>query len=298
MVATRLPMYGEPSLSTVTEKQREFAFTDADFDSLRALARQLAGISLADSKRELVYGRVSRRLRELGMTSFAEYRALLAGMEGDTEIGEFINAVTTNLTAFFREKHHFDYLRDHFLVPRGADAHAERRIRIWCAAASTGEEPYSIAMTIAEAIPDWQRWDIRVLATDLDTNVLRHAEAGIYKEDRVRDLPRGLLGKYFVRGGEGSAATFKIKPELAQMISFRQLNLIEPLPMRGPLDAIFCRNVIIYFDKDTQRDLFSRMAPLQRPSDLLFLGHSETLFKVSESWKLVGKTVYRRDGAA
>jgi chemotaxis protein methyltransferase CheR len=285
-------------LSTATERQREFVFTDADFDSLRALARELAGISLADTKRELVYGRVSRRLRELGLASFAEYRALLAGMEGDTEIGEFINAVTTNLTAFFREKHHFDYWREHFLLPRAADPNAERRLRIWCAAASTGEEPYSIAMTVAEAIPDWQRWDIRVLATDLDTNVLAHAEAGVYKEDRMRDMPRGLLTKYFVRGGEGGAVTYKVKPELAQMIAFRQLNLIQPLPMRGPLDAIFCRNVIIYFDKDTQRDLFSRMAPLQRPDDLLFLGHSETLFKVSEAWKLVGKTVYRRDGAA
>jgi chemotaxis protein methyltransferase CheR len=285
-------------LSTASERTREFVFTDADFDSLRALARELAGISLADTKRELVYGRVSRRLRELGLASFAEYRALLAGIEGETEIGEFINAVTTNLTAFFREKHHFDYWRDHFLLPRAADPQGERRIRIWCAAASTGEEPYSIAMTVAEAIPDWQRWDIRVLATDLDTNVLAHAEAGIYKEERVRDLPRALLGKYFVRGGEGAAPTYKVKPELAQMIAFRQLNLIQPLPMRGPLDAIFCRNVIIYFDKDTQRDLFRRMAPLQRQDDLLFLGHSETLFKVSESWKLVGKTVYRRDGGA
>lgn len=285
-------------MSTATERTREFVFTDADFDSLRALARELAGISLADTKRELVYGRVSRRLRELSLSSFAEYRALLAGIEGETEIGEFINAVTTNLTAFFREKHHFDYWRDHFLLPRAADPNAERRIRIWCAAASTGEEPYSIAMTVAEAIPDWQRWDIRVLATDLDTNVLAHAQAAVYKEDRVRDLPRALLTKYFVRGGEAGAATYKVKPELAQMISFRQLNLIQPLPMRGPLDAIFCRNVIIYFDKDTQRDLFKRMAPLQRPDDLLFLGHSETLFKVSDSWKLVGKTVYRRDGAA
>ncbi len=161
----------------------------------------------------------------------------------------------------------------------------------------TGEEPYSIAITVAEAIPDWQRWDIRILATDLDTNVLRHAAAGLYTEERVRDLPRALLAKYFTRVGEGQAARVQVKPELAQMISFRQLNLIQPLPMRGPLDAIFCRNVIIYFDKDTQRDLFGRMAPLQRPDDLLFLGHSETLFKVSEDWKLVGKTVYRRDGS-
>jgi chemotaxis protein methyltransferase CheR len=282
----------------VSAKQREFGFTDADFESLRRLARELAGISLSDAKRELVYGRVSRRLRDLGLTSFADYRALLAGPGSAAEIGEFINAVTTNLTAFFREKHHFEYLREHFLVPRLADAGASRRIRFWCAAASTGEEPYSIAITVAEAIPDWQRWDIRILATDLDTNVLRHAEAGLYTEDRVRELPRALVGKYFNRVGEGQAARLKVKPELAKMINFRQLNLIQPLPMKGPLDAIFCRNVIIYFDKDTQRDLFSRMAPLQRPGDVLFLGHSETLFKVSEDWKLVGKTVYRRSGAS
>jgi chemotaxis protein methyltransferase CheR len=147
---------------------------------------------------------------------------------------------------------------------------------------------------VAEAIPDWQRWDIRILATDLDTNVLRHAAAGLYTEDRVRDMPRALVTKYFTRTGEGSAVRLKVKPELAQMVTFRQLNLIRALPMRGPLDAIFCRNVIIYFDKDTQRDLFARMAPLQRNGDLLFLGHSETLFKVSEDWRLVGKTVYRR----
>jgi chemotaxis protein methyltransferase CheR len=285
-------------LTIATARQREFGFTDADFDSLRRLARELAGISLSDSKRELVYGRVSRRLRELGLTSFADYRALLAGPQGGGEIGEFINAVTTNLTAFFREKHHFEYLREHFLLPRAAEAGASRRIRIWCAAASTGEEPYSIAITVAEAIPEWQRWDIRILATDLDTNVLRHAEAGQYTLDRVRDLPRALVAKHFTRSGEGDAARVKVNPELAKMVTFRQLNLIQPLPMRGPLDAIFCRNVIIYFDKDTQRDLFSRMAPLQRPGDMLFLGHSETLFKVSEDWKLVGKTVYRRGGAA
>jgi chemotaxis protein methyltransferase CheR len=281
----------------MSAKQREFGFTDADFESLRRLARELAGISLSDAKRELVYGRVSRRLRDLGLTSFADYRALLAGPAGQAEVGEFINAVTTNLTAFFREKHHFEYLREHFLLPRLAEPAGSRRIRIWCAAASTGEEPYSIAITVAEAIPDWQRWDIRILATDLDTNVLRHAAAALYAEDRVRDMPRALVTKYFNRVGEGEKVRLQVKPELAKMIDFRQLNLIHPLPMKGPLDAVFCRNVIIYFDKETQRDLFGRMAPLQRPGDLLFLGHSETLFKVSEDWKLVGKTVYRRGAA-
>lgn len=281
-------------MTAVPAKQREFEFTDADFDSLRRLVHEVSGIVLSDSKRELVYGRLSRRLRHLGMTSFAEYRALLAGERGGAEIGEFTNAVTTNLTSFFRESHHFSYLRDHFLLPRAQDPRASRRIRIWCSAASTGEEPYSIAMTVAEAIPDWERWDIKILATDLDTDVLRHGETGSYKEERLRTVPRALVEKYFSRGGKGAETCFQVRPELAGMITFRQLNLTHRLPMKGPLDIIFCRNVIIYFGKDTQRDLFARIAPLQQPGNLLFLGHSETLFKVSDAWSLIGKTVYRR----
>jgi chemotaxis protein methyltransferase CheR len=277
-------------------RSREFSFTEADFNSLRQLVRETTGITLTDAKRELVYGRLSRRLRHLGLRSFAEYRGLLASTAGRREMGDFVNAVTTNLTSFFRESHHFDYLRDHFLLPRAATPGASRRIRIWCAASSTGEEPYSIAMTVAEAIPDWDRWDIRILATDLDTDVLAHGEAGVYREDRVSAMPRSRVDRHFVREEGPSGTRLRVRPELARMISFRQLNLMNPLPMRGPLDVIFCRNVIIYFDKDTQRSLFERFAPLQREGGLLFLGHSESLFKVSEAWSLIGKTVYRRCG--
>jgi chemotaxis protein methyltransferase CheR len=278
-----------------TARLREFEFTDADFNSLRRLVREVAGISLADCKRELVYSRLARRLRHLGLTSFASYREFLASEAGQAELREFTNAVTTNLTAFFRERHHFDYLRDALLVPRMADPLSSRRIRIWCSAVSTGEEAYSVAMTVAETVPDWRRWDIRILATDLDTNVLAAAESGAYTLDRLRQLPRWQIDRHFVRQGHGEGLRYVVKPELQRMISFRQLNLTHPLPMRGPLDAIFCRNVIIYFDKETQRDLFQRMAPLQRPGDLLFLGHSESLFKVSTAWTLIGKTVYRRN---
>ena len=278
-----------------TARLREFEFTDADFNSLRRLVREVAGISLADCKRELVYSRLARRLRHLGLNSFASYRQLLDSEEGKAELREFTNAVTTNLTAFFRERHHFDYLRDALLVPRMADPLASRRIRIWCSAVSTGEEAYSIAMTVAETVPDWRRWDIRILGTDLDTNVLATAEAGAYAFDRVRHLPRSQIDRHFIREGHGSEQRYVVKPELRAMVTFRQLNLTHPLPMRGPLDAIFCRNVIIYFDKETQRDLFQRMAPLQRPGDLLFLGHSESLFKVSTAWTLIGKTIYRRN---
>jgi len=277
-----------------TARIREFEFSDEDFRSLRELVREVSGITLSEAKRELVYGRLSRRLRALGLTSFRDYRALLAGPEGKEEIGEFTNAVTTNLTSFFRENHHFEYLRDHVLAPLADGASRRRRVRLWSAGCSTGEEPYSIAMTIAETLPDWQRHDIRILATDLDTDVLRRAATGIYTEDRVRGLSQRRRQTYFTPVQEKGGTAYRFDPQLAGLISFRQLNLMHPLPMRGPLDAIFCRNVVIYFDKDTQRQLFTRMAPLQAPDALLFLGHSESLFKVSDAWDLIGKTIYRR----
>jgi chemotaxis protein methyltransferase CheR len=272
------------------EQQREFAFSLDDFHALRDLVKRFAGISLGDSKQELVYGRISRRLRALRLRSFREYRALLASREGQQEIVEFCNAITTNLTSFFRERHHFDYLRAQLLLPRAA-AGGSRRLRIWCAACSTGEEAYSIAMTVIESLPDWQRWDIRILATDLDSEVLGRARAGLYKSERLAGMTPQRLGRCFERAG---ADEFQVRPELRSLVAFKQLNLMHALPLKGPLDAIFCRNVIIYFDKQTQCELFRRLAPLQRPDDLLFLGHSESLFKVSDSWQLIGRTVYRK----
>jgi chemotaxis protein methyltransferase CheR len=277
-------------------RAREFDFTHADFESLRALVKEHSGITLGEAKRELVYGRLSRRLRVLGLSAFAEYRRLLAGPDGRSEMIEFINAVTTNLTSFFRESHHFDFLRDEYLRAKIADARGSRRIRIWCAAASTGEEPYSIAMSVAEAIPDWERWDIRILATDLDTNVLQTCVEGVYREERVRGMQKSRLERFFEVRGDKGERQYRINPGLAAMISFRQLNLMHALPMKGPIDIIFCRNVIIYFDKETQRALFSRIAPLQRPGDVLVLGHSESLLQVSDSWTLMGKTIYRKNG--
>jgi chemotaxis protein methyltransferase CheR len=282
--------------SSSPSRVREFDFTQADFDSLRALVKESSGITLGEAKRELVYGRVSRRLRVLGLSAFADYRRMLAGPEGQAEMIEFINAVTTNLTSFFRESHHFDFLRDDYLRARVADAKGSRRLRIWCSAASTGEEPYSIAMSVAEAIPEWERWDIRILATDLDTNVLQTCVNGVYGEDRVRGMQKSRLDRFFDVAGDRNDRNYRIKPELAKMISFRQLNLMHPLPMKGPIDIVFCRNVIIYFDKETQRALFSRVAPLQRPGDILILGHSESLLKVSDAWTLMGKTIYRKSG--
>ena len=275
-------------------RTREFAFTDEDFDALRALVRDVTGITLGEMKRELVYGRLSRRLRALGLRSFADYRRLLQSRDGADELEGFTNAVTTNLTAFFREEHHFEYLRTRILLPRQADPHASRRLRLWSAGCSTGEEPYSIAMTVAEAIPDWQRWDIRILATDLDSEVLAKGRAGRYREDRLRGLGAQRRARFFEEDAGPDGGSFVIREDIASMVTFARLNLMHELPMRGPLDAIFCRNVVIYFDKHTQRELFARMERLQRPGDTLFLGHSESLFNVSDAWHPVDKTTYRR----
>jgi chemotaxis protein methyltransferase CheR len=273
---------------------REYRFDDGDFQALRDLVKQITGINLAESKRELVYGRVSRRLRALGLKTFGEYRQLLQA-ENAPELVEFCNALTTNLTSFFRESHHFDYFRDQFLLPRAGDPRASRRIRIWSAACSTGEEPYSLAMTVCETLKDWQNWDIKILATDLDSNVLATAQTGAYADDRVKGIAAQRLGEFFREIRGGAAPAHQVVPELKQLITFKQLNLMHDLPMSGPLDAIFCRNVVIYFDKQTQRDLFARISKLQRADDLLFLGHSENLFNVSGDYTLIGKTIYRRN---
>jgi chemotaxis protein methyltransferase CheR len=277
----------------VAQKLREFAFSDEDFNALRTLVKEHTGIHLTDQKRELVYGRISRRLRALDLDSFRDYRELLTSADG-REIVEFCNAITTNLTSFFRESHHFDYIRDAILAPRIADPRSSRRLRIWCAGCSSGEEPYSLAMTIRETLPDAGRWDVRILATDLDSDVLAKGQRGVYLEDRVRDMSPSRLSRFFRETTHNGSPAYTVVPEIRSLITFKQLNLMTPFPMKGPLDAIFCRNVVIYFDKDTQRDLFARMARLQEPGAVLLLGHSESLFKVSTDYTLIGKTIYRR----
>ncbi|HTY51350.1 MAG TPA: protein-glutamate O-methyltransferase CheR [Steroidobacteraceae bacterium] len=271
-------------------RTREFAFDDRDFEAIRALVKQLTGINLSTQKRELVYGRLARRLRALGLKTFRAYRERLAVDHG--ELAKFCNAITTNLTSFFRERHHFDYLRDKVLLPFAAGA--ARRLRIWSAGCSTGEEPYSIAMTVAEVLPDFARRDIRILATDIDSDVLARAEAGLYPLERVRTVGPERLARFFVEGRERCGPVYGVSRELRPLVTFRQLNLVHQLPMRGPLDVIFCRNTIIYFDKDTQRGLFGRIALLQRSGDLLCLGHSENLFRVSDQYAPIGRTMYQR----
>ena len=280
--------------ATPFSKTKEFALSDAEFDRLRALVHARTGISLSQAKRELVYGRLVRRLRALRLERFGDYIELVEGDGQAAEMQEFINAITTNLTAFYREPHHFDVLASTVLPALVRANAATRRIRIWCSACSTGEEPYTIAMTLRECESLWSGFDVRVLATDLDTQCVAHARRGVYAEDRVRELPRARLERWFEPGPQ--PGTVRVVPDLQRLVTFGQLNLMDPWPMRGPLDVIFCRNVVIYFDKDAQRRLFDRMAELQREGAHLFLGHSETLFKVSTRYELIGRTVYRRHG--
>jgi chemotaxis protein methyltransferase CheR len=281
--------------TTTIRALRDFVLSRAEFDRLRELVREHTGIALSEAKRQLVYGRLARRLRALELESFGDYIALLE--RGDpVELEEFVNAVTTNLTSFFREPHHFEYLAREALPGIVRRSDGGNRLRIWCCAASTGEEPYSIAMVLREAQERLAGWDVRMLATDLDSQVLATAVAGVYSAERCQGVDPKRVARFFDKGGGAHEGKFRAREELRNLITFKQLNLMNEWPMRGPFDAIFCRNVVIYFDKATQRTLFERMAALQRPGDLLFLGHSESLFRVTERYELIGRTIYRRVG--
>ncbi|HRD68096.1 MAG TPA: protein-glutamate O-methyltransferase [Candidatus Competibacter sp.] len=275
--------------------ETEFEFADQDFQRIRRIINDIAGISLADGKRELVYSRLSRRLRSLGLRRFDEYcRLLETGGENNEEIGEFVNALTTNLTSFFRESHHFEFLGAELLPALIRERSAShRRIRIWSAGCSTGEEPYSIAMVLRETLPA-VGWDAKILATDLDSNVLATAERGVYEESRIKGLPEARVRRWFQKGRGPQSGQVRVVPALRELITFRRLNLMHDWPMHGPFDVVFCRNVVIYFDKPTQRELFERFAGLLVERGHLFVGHSESLFKVTDRFVPLGKTIYQR----
>ncbi len=269
----------------------EFELTGAEFDRLRHLVREHTGIALSEAKRELVYGRLARRLRRLKLGSFAEYCTLIES-NASAEIQELTSAITTNLTAFFRENHHFEQLKAEVLPQLERMRCATQRIRIWSAGCSTGEEPYSLAVAVREALAHLPDWDIKILATDIDSKVVATAVAGVYGSERLKDVSAERVHRWFpkiaARPGYCEASA-----DLKSLITFRQLNLFDRWPMHGPFDVILCRNVVIYFDKDTQRELFERMADLQDPEGWLFLGHSESLFNVTNRYKPIGRTVYR-----
>ena len=267
----------------------EADLTDADFNAIVALVRDTAGISLGTNKRDLVFGRLNRRLRVLGLTRFTDYCALLDSADGAAERGEMINAITTNLTSFFREPHHFKFLASDIL-PALLASSERRRLRVWSAACSSGEEPYSIAMVLNRALAGKRDWDARILATDIDTNMIATAEEGNYEAQRANAIPADFA-RLVTRRADGRVA---MTDGLKQLIAFRPLNLLGAWPMRGKFDVIFCRNVVIYFEKAVQRILFERFADLLTPDGYLLIGHSETLFRVTDRFESLGHTIYRK----
>jgi chemotaxis protein methyltransferase CheR len=290
--AQQHPERAEPARSG--EQGRDFEFTSADFARIRDLIHRGAGISLSDHKRDMAYSRLARRLRARGLESFRQYLDLLESENDPAEWEAFTNALTTNLTAFFREAHHFPLLAE-FAVKR------QQPVSVWCSAASTGEEPYSIAMTLIEALGESAARQATVLATDIDTQVLAKGEAGMYQFDQVKHLSPERLKRFFLKGTGAHAGMVKVRPELRAMIRFQQLNLTDlDYGLRSQFDAIFCRNVMIYFDKSTQAQVLTRFDPLMKPGGLLFAGHSENFTYVTPAFRLRGQTVYEltRDNAS
>ncbi|HET6786330.1 MAG TPA: CheR family methyltransferase [Aquabacterium sp.] len=276
-----------PQMSTPTLQDREFSFSVRDFERVRALIYQRAGIHLHDGKQAMVYSRLSRRLRETRHQSFDSYLQWLESTSGDTaqrEWQEFVNCLTTNLTAFFREEHHFDTLAERL------KSAGHGNLRIWCCAASTGEEPYSIAMVVAETLG--LHANVKILATDIDTNVLTTASRAVYGAD-ARGLSPARLRSFFLKGKAGNSGQIRVKPELARMIEFKPFNLMQAHWSLGePFDIVFCRNVMIYFDAGTQRKVLEHIHGVMRPGGLLFVGHSENFTDSRDLFRLRGKTVY------
>ncbi len=262
----------------------------ADFERVRTLIYRRAGIALNTSKRSMVYSRLSRRLRVLGKSDFTSYLDdLEASPHNAAEWQEFVNALTTNLTSFFRESHHFPILSEHLKQIAGREP-----IRLWCCAASTGEEPYSIAITAMETFSMLAQ-PVSILATDIDTSVLASARRGIYRDEAVAKVDPALMKRYFLRGQANNAGFVRLRPEVRALVDYRPLNLLDARrwPMTMRFDAIFCRNVMIYFDKDTQRRVLQKLASHMAPHGLLFAGHSENFTHTSDLFRLQGKTVYR-----
>ena len=270
----------------------DYGITSDEFVRFRTLIYDESGIALGDQKQTLLASRLSKRLRDLGLTTFTEYYEHVTGDLTKEEFTRMLDLISTNKTDFFREPKHFDYLRERILPALAG----ERRIRIWSSACSTGEEPYTIAMTLYEGVDDPQRWDFKILASDLSTRVLAKAAAGLYEADRVRDVPPEVVRRHFLRGRGESEGLVKVKPHLASMIRFRRLNLMDDrFPIKSPLDLIFCRNVMIYFDRPTQEQLVNKFYRYLKPGGHLFIGHSESLQWVEHPFKVMGPTIYRKE---
>ena len=277
----------------MNKSAKEFDFTKHHFDVLRGLVNRHTGITLADSKMELVYGRLARRLRALNISSFDQYCRMLKTDPGD-ELNNFVNAITTNKTDFFREMHHFEYLTNTALPYLLKERKNTKRIRIWSAGCSTGQEPYSIAMVIHDAVRDLANWDVKILATDIDSNVINTARNGVYQQEQIKLLPQDITKKWFSYGSGENAGKVKVAEKLKDIISFKVLNLMEQWPMKGKFDILFCRNVVIYFNKSTQAVLFDRFAEYLQEDGILFIGHSESLHNISNKYDHIGQTIHKK----
>ncbi|MDR2209236.1 MAG: chemotaxis protein CheR [Azoarcus sp.] len=265
---------------------REFEFTNADFERVRALLHENAGIALSPSKQDMVYSRLARRLRTCGDRTFAQY---LRRLEQDRNEWEtFINSLTTNLTSFFRESHHFQILTNQI-----KEIKEKRPIRIWCCASSTGEEPYSLAITACDVFSSLTP-PVEIIGSDIDTEVLAQAEKGVYRRDRLDRMESRHLSQYFIPA-PGRDGSYTVRTELQRLIRFRRINLLSPAwPVQGPFDAIFCRNVMIYFDRPTQYGILKRFVPLLRQDGRLYAGHSESFMHATDLLRSIGRTVYVR----
>jgi len=278
-------------MTAAEQKEREFEFTRRDFEFLKRVSNEHTGIVVSDDKFDMFYARLSRRVRRLGLRSFKQYCELVRERP-DEEMTELINAVTTNLTAFFRENHHFEFLRQQLIPEFVAGAHGGE-MNCWSAGCSTGEEPYSLAITLRESLPGG--WRAQILATDIDSNVLATAAAGVYREERISGIDKQRMRRHFQRGVGNREGHVRAKAELRRMICFSQLNLMQQhWSVQGPLDFIFCRNVLIYFDRQTKQRLASEYARLLRPGGYLFIGHSESLFRLCDDFRLIGNTIYQK----
>lgn len=274
---------------------REFEFTNEDFNFLSNLVGLNAGINLTEDKRELVYGRVAKRLRLLGLHSFSDYCALLR-QDNTEEVSHFINLITTNVTSFFREAHHFEYLANRIIpdIIRKNAGKPRPQLRIWSAGCSTGEEPYSIAMVLRENIRDIDRWDARILATDLDSKVLETARVGEYPIERVRELSSERKKKYMLMGTGAKSGLVKVRTEIRDMVGFKQLNLTRKWPVSTTFNCIFFRNVAIYFKRETQIRLLNSFADRLEDDGMLFIGHAESLAGISDRFVKTGHTIYQK----
>ncbi len=284
------------TLSARADGDREFIMRDSEFRMIADAIYDHAGIVLGDHKKELVYSRLARRLRRLGLSDFGAYIERLNGPDADTERGNLINALTTNHTHFFREDHHFNHLRD-VCVPawkRRAERDGDRTLRLWSAGCSTGEEPYSMAMTMADALQSSPGWNWKLLATDIDTQVLSVCKAGEYERRSGSQIPPRIRARYcqLLPGRE----RFAVSEEIRRHIVFNRLNLLRTWPMKKQFDAVFCRNVTIYFDRETKTQLIARYRQIIKPGGWLFLGHSETVLDRDSDFEPVGRTIYRVPG--